>query len=244
MTNRREFLQSSVSFSALPLTSGLLPPGAYAAMGNDMALYKTIFDDRYEEGRIFANTLSGPGVPTHALKDGDVTEVYDELDLQWRKKPVAIAGLTQFGPMFVLEQLGNARRMRVALRVEHQVRADGMLAHVMTGPPETVLLAERLRLRGIEWPGLFAAVLCHCRADCAAPVSHTMAMPGVKPEFARRTSPPPGSTTTPESVIHYYSTAAVQEGHPVPWDGPLFSWVIVPDEPRLDAAGRIAIATT
>ena len=35
----------------------------------------------------------------------------------------------------------------------------------------------------------------------------------------------------PESVIHYYRQFASQEGNGVPWDGPLFSWVLAPGAP-------------
>jgi hypothetical protein len=68
----------------------------------------------------------------------------------WRKEHVAIAGLTQFGPMFVLERLAHERGMHVALRVEHQVRAAGTLAHAVSAHPETVALAEQLSSRGLD----------------------------------------------------------------------------------------------
>jgi hypothetical protein len=40
-----------------------------------------------------------------------------------------------------------------------------------------------------------------------------------------------GSTGESDSVIHYYRQFAIQEGRGIPWDGPLFSWVLAPGAP-------------
>jgi hypothetical protein len=230
MANRREFLQTGVSVTALPPAINALLSGVASARaeGDNAVLHKAIFDDRYAEGRAFAAAIGRFGVPLHALRNGDVTDFwYDELDMLWRERPAAIAGSTQFGPLFALERLASERGMRVALRVEHQVRPDGTLAHVMTGAPETLALAERLRVERIDWPLLVAALLTHCRADCRAPVEHTVVMPGEAPAL-QTASVPLGSPRAPHSVIHYYTPKAIQEGRDVPWDGPLYSWVIAP----------------
>jgi hypothetical protein len=229
MTNRRQFLQTSVLASALPLAiNGLIPSRdavAGAEAGRHVALHKAIFDDRYAEGRLFARTMAGLGIPVYALQNGDVTDLwYEELDLLWRGRPAAIAGTTQFGPMFVLERFANERGMRVALRVEHQVGSDGKLTHAMTGPPQTLSLAHDLKEQALEWPVLMAGLLSHCRGDCRVPTRDTLLMPGGKPELITASIAAGGGV--PESVIHYYSSSSVQEGRGVPWDGPLFSWVI------------------
>jgi hypothetical protein len=226
MTNRREFLQTGASMSALPLTNGLLSPDASArGEGSTIPLCKAIFDDRYAEGRTFAEAIGRLGVPVHALKDGDVTDLWHrERDLLRRERPAAIAGTTQFGPMFVIEQLGKEHGMRVALRVEHRARSDETIAHVMTGPPETLALADHLRLQGVDWPVLMAALLTQCRTGGSAAVEYTMVMPGTEPVLSQ-TATREGETA-PESVIHYYTPHAIREGHGVPWEGRLFSWVI------------------
>jgi hypothetical protein len=226
MTNRREFLQTGVAVSALPLTmNGLLATqGSVSRMGQSNAtLHKAIFDGRYAEGRGFAEAVSRFRVPVHALENGDVTELWCELDLLWRRQPAAIAGFTQFGPMFALERLANERGMRVALRVEHQVSEDGTLIHVMSGPPETMALAEQLSAERMAWPTTSAALVASCSANCAAPVRGTIVTAGARPLLERA-----ADSAVPESVIHYYTPRAVQEGHGVPFDGPLFSWVIAP----------------
>lgn len=237
MTNRRQFLHTGVSMSALPLANGLLSPDVHARAEQSYApLYKAIFDDRYAESRDFGDAMERLGVPVHGLRGGDVTELWhDAPDLLRRKPPAAIAGTTQFGPMFVFEQLGREHRMRVALRVEHQARGDGTIAHFMTGPPATLALAERLQRQGVAWPALMAALVTHYRADGSAPVEHTIVMPSPRPKL-RQTRTPHGAPG-PESIIHYYTPLAIREGHGIPWDGPLFSWVIAP---AVQAAGRLA----
>lgn len=230
MTNRREFLQTGVSVSALPLVMrGLLAPGTAAARGTGerLVLHKAIVDDRYAEGRQFAETLGEIGVPAEALNDGDVTRAYLALDALWRNRPVAIAGLTQFGPMLVLERLGGERGLRMAFRAEHRVSPDGMLAHALSGAPETLDIAENLRREVLDWPVLIAALAANCRGDCLTPAERIIATPGRKPAMTRA-APASSVAGEPESVIHYYRPFTVQEGREIPWDGPLFSWVIAP----------------
>ena len=230
MTNRREFMQTGVTVTALPPAINALLSGAASAgaQGNGVQLHKAVFDDRYAEGRAFASSIGRLGVPLHALDNGDVTNLwYGELDPLWRRRPAAIAGLTQFGPLFVLERMAAERRMRVALRIEHRVRRDGTIAHAMTGAPETLALAERLRAEGVGWPVLVAALLTHCRTDCPAPVEHTVVQQAKAPVL---TAPAAERDAAGQrhSVVHYYTPSAVQQGRDVPWDGPLYSWVIAP----------------
>lgn len=227
MTNRREFLRTGVSVSALPLANGLLSPNASARTGeNSKTLHKAIFDDRYTECRTFAKTIGRFGVRPHALKNGDVTDLWaGELD-RLRGRPAAIAGLTQFGPMFVFEQIAREQRMRVRLRVEHRVQSDGTIAHVTTGPEETLAFAERLRTRVADWPALMAMLLTRCCSDASIPAERTIVMPGARPRLRQAVS---SGAPAPESVIHYYTPQGIREGRGVPWDGPLFSWVIAPD---------------
>jgi hypothetical protein len=227
MTNRREFLQTGVAVSALPLAiNGILTPDAAAASADvsNVRLYKAIFDDRYAESLTFAREVGRFRVPGYALENGDVTDLWYELDLHWRNEPAAIAGSTQFGPLFVLERLAHEHGMRVAIRVEHQVRADGTLAHVMSASRETLALAERLRSEQMDWPAMMAALVSHCRVQRTAPISHTLVMPGAQPVLTDTFD-----SRMPESIIHYYTTIAIQQGHSVPWDGPLFSWLIAPE---------------
>jgi hypothetical protein len=231
MTNRRELLQAGVVAAALPLAVGPIfePRAALAATGmGNVRLYKAIFDERYAEGTAFGAEVAKNGVAARAIADGDITSFwFDELDLLWRERPVAIAGLTQFGPMFMLERFGRERGLHVALRVEHQARAGGVLWHVMSGPPETLSLAARLSSEGMDWPLVMAGAVAGCRASCSASVQETLVMKGASPQIAGGAL---SSTreNRPERIIHYYMTEGHREGYDLPLDGPLFSWVIAP----------------
>lgn len=226
MTNRREFLQTGISVSSLPLALNVLLPASMAsARAHHVTLHKAVFDDRYVEGQTFAAAAERLGIAARALDNGDVTAFwYDELDSIWRERPEAIAGTTQFGPMFVLGRLAAERGMRMAMRVEHRAGPDGTIAHEVTGPPETTELAGHLERQGLDWPLLAAVLAAHCPAHCAGPVTRTVTTPGVISEPAV-----PAGAQAPETVIHYYTSAAIRDGQGVPWDGPLFSWLIAPD---------------
>lgn len=131
MPNRREFLQTGAVVSAIAANGVLIPAADAVGAQPAIALERAIYDDRYAEGRRFAAVVSAQAVATRALDDGDITRFwYEELEPLWRRGLVAIAGLTQFGPLFVAERLAAERGMRIALRVEHRVLPDGTLTHV------------------------------------------------------------------------------------------------------------------
>jgi hypothetical protein len=124
------------------------------------AVRRVIYDDRYAEGRTVAALAAAEGITTRSLDAGDITRLYDDLAEVLRSEHGLVAGLTQFGPMLVVEQLAAARRMK------------------------------------IEWTDLESAA--------SLPAADTA------------------------SFIHYYTPLALQQGHAVPVDGPLYSWVVVP----------------
>jgi hypothetical protein len=223
MTNRREFLRTSVAVSALPLTMHELvsPATAMPAAQGAVLVRKAIVDDRYAEARIFAHELGRHRVPAEALDDGDVTRAYEHLDLCWRSERFAVGGMTQFGPMLVVEQLARDRDLRVALRIAHASLPDGTLAHRITAAPETVALAEELLRRRTDWPALAAALVARSGACAAEPATRMLATHGAPPVLAVSTSAAPR-----ESIIHYYTPHAISEGAPLPLDGPLFTWVV------------------
>jgi hypothetical protein len=223
MPNRREFLQTSAAMSAIA-ANGMIASSAAAANSAGLGrLSRAIYDDRYAEGRRFAEVVAGHGVRTRALDAGDITRFwYDELDALWKREPVALAGFTQFGPMFVVERLALERGMRLALRVEHCGKADGTLQHSFTGPRETLALAAAFEALHADWPGLVAALACSVGADDSphhgTELATAESAPGLNPSAA------PGAT----SLIHYYTPLAVQQGHGPALDGPLYSWVVAP----------------
>jgi hypothetical protein len=232
MTNRRQFLRTGVSMSALPLTVQSLfsPNAAFAHIeSSSVTIYKAIFDDRYSETRSCAEVMSRIGIPTRTLNEGHVTDLwYDERKLLLRERRAAVVGMTQFGPMLVFEQLGREHRMRLALRVEHQARDDGTIAHAMRGPAQTIAFARNLQKHAVDWPLLMAAVLTYCCTDNSSPVDYTIVTSGRVPVL--RDAPVLPTSEAPESVIHYYTPHSIREGDGISWDGPLYSWAFAPVE--------------
>src|SRR5580698_8523172 len=146
MINRRRFVQHSVAGSVIALVGGIpVPAGAATSelsrgtsglsrdglLGhNPFKLHIAIFDRRFAAGRRFAKSSEAHGIATRAIA-GDVTSLwYSELHPLWKaaskdrsvQHPVAIAGLTTYGPLFCLERLAWEHGMRVLHRQEHDTR--------------------------------------------------------------------------------------------------------------------------
>ena len=223
MPSRREFLQTSAVVSAIAANGAISGTAGAVGAAPRIALRRAVYDDRYPEGRRFAEVVAARGVPTRALDDGDITRFwYDELETLWKREPFAVAGFTQFGPMFVVERLALERGMHVALRVEHCSGANGTLEHRFTGPSDTLELAAGFETLHSDWPGLIAALACSVGADDSPRHVAELATPELAP--SHRPSAAPGAP----SVIHYYTPLAVQQGHGPALDGPLYSWVVAP----------------
>jgi len=76
-----------------------------------------IADTRFAASRAFAAARDSQHV---AWIGGDVTDVYNDLDLLWRREKVAVSGLTDYGAFFCLERLAMDRGLRVAFKREHR----------------------------------------------------------------------------------------------------------------------------
>ena len=227
MPNRREFLQTGAAVSAIAANNVIVRGAEAVGVRPPVALRRAIYDDRYAEGRRFAEVVAAHGVPTRALDDGDITRFwYDELEPLWKREPVAIAGFTQFGPMFVVERLALERGLHVVLRVEHCGGAGGPLAHSFSGARETLELAAGFETLHSDWPGLVAALACSVGPDDSPRHAAALATAAPAPRLG------PSSATPAPSVIHYYTPLAVQQGHAPAFDGPLYSWVVAPRAQR------------
>jgi len=87
--------------------------------------YKVVFDERFPASVAFGKDWKARGAAVHAIR-GDITDLwFYDLDLQWKQRPVPIAGLTAYGPLFCLERLAWDRGMRVVSRVEQTATHDG-----------------------------------------------------------------------------------------------------------------------
>ena len=177
MASRREFLQVGIAALALPISAhAALSP---AASVPDTAvpvtpLYKVVFDERFPASVAFGNEATSLGLPAHSIR-GDITDLwFHELDAQWKKKPVAVAGLTAQGPLFCLERLAWDHGMRVVFRGDHQYLRDGSIEHVLTGPESLVNQAARLQYDGDDWAARVANLVARVPDGPSTPAKVTI----------------------------------------------------------------------
>ena len=200
--SRREFLQTGIAASVLPLGlggwrlgGGTAEGSSSGAEGASLPLYKVLFDRRFAPGVTFARAAEAIGADTLGF-EGDITDIwFRDLSLRWAREPVAIAGLTAHGPLFCLERWGWDHGLRVVYQTRHDRLEEGRAGHAIRGPRSVVRrVSEALRASG--------------------PWSRQLARP--------MTSCPPGET---ESIAGDIITA---DGGDIDPDEPLFSWVIAP----------------
>ena len=133
MANRREFLQMSIAATALPMTGAALFSSKLAAAHgpSSLSLYKVIFDERLDASRTFAHEAVRLGARVHGIR-ADITDLwYHDLHARWGHGPAAIAGLTEPGALFCLEQLAwDACQMRTVFRADH-TRLKGHIEHTL-----------------------------------------------------------------------------------------------------------------
>ena len=86
--------------------------------------YKAVFDERFEEARVFATEATAREIPTVAIR-GDITSLFfDDLDLRWKQGPVWLTGLTTPASLFCLDLLARDRGMRLNYYL-HEAQLEG-----------------------------------------------------------------------------------------------------------------------
>jgi hypothetical protein len=155
MTSRRDFLRGT---AALPLVAAPFER-ALSAAREALALERFVFDVRFAESGEIAEHVKRFGVPLSPVADDLMTLWYDELDLAWREKPMALAGVTLADALFVLETFALDRGMHVVYRGEHGLVEDGRIRHRLTGPAP---LLEQLEPLPPAWESALARALTEC----------------------------------------------------------------------------------
>jgi hypothetical protein len=158
MSNRRDVLRSA---AVLPALSWATVPwlGARAAEAPALALERFVFDVRFAEAGAVAAEIERRGVQLAPIADDLMTLWYDELDLKWRKAPMALAGVTLTETLFVLETFALDRGMHVVYRGEHGLAENGRVMHRLAGPQP---LIERVSPLPSAWEPALAAALLEC----------------------------------------------------------------------------------
>jgi hypothetical protein len=177
MASRREFLQVGIAALALPISAHTaLSTGADAPEKTALVtpLYKVVYDERFTASVAFGTEGRILGLPTHSIR-GDITDLwFHDLDAQWKKKPVAVAGLTAQGALFCLERLAWDHGMRVVFRGDHQYLPAGSIEHVLTGPEYVVHQAGSLQNDGDDWAPRVANLVARVPEGHSIPAKATI----------------------------------------------------------------------
>ena len=184
MTSRREFLEAA-ALTALPVVAGVSLSGAAVAATKPVLanapsraslsaaadFHLVLFDARYSEARSAATRIGGAGAATHALADGDITQVWlEHIGPAWQRGPAVIAGVTARPALFCLEQFALSSGLRVVFHAEHVVHADGRTDHVLLRGAESVgLSAVELAGAGAQWASRVADALVSYRPQSDGP---------------------------------------------------------------------------
>jgi hypothetical protein len=166
MANRREFIQACIAASSVPATTAFAWSPAVTGTSSSN-FFRTIFDERFPESVAFGLEMDRRGECARSIR-GDITQLwFNDIDVQWKKEPVAIAGLTSFGPLFCLERWGWDAGLRVIFRAEHSI-GHGHVQHKFSGPPD-VLTAAQARLSGADWATQMARLAIWCQHEICTP---------------------------------------------------------------------------
>jgi hypothetical protein len=142
-----------------------------AAAKAALPLHVVIYDEQIPESVAFAQAAAARGARTVGFAHGDATGIwYNDVDLAWRERPVAIAGLTRHGPLFIFEQMGRERGLRVVARAEHNTGADGRCQHVVAGThgEATSWVQSLAQGGGAAWPTVMGALVTGCAPEAGA----------------------------------------------------------------------------
>ena len=176
MIDRRRFLQSGVALSAVSAGSTAVARAAGAVTQTAgpgapvLRPERLIVDRGLPEARLTARAARAAGIPI-AVVDGDMSRLwYDEFDLQWRRKPMVLAGVTAPEGLFVLETLANDSGMRVVYRGDHRRSGAGLARHQLRGPATMLGPLAAGRAGTDFWGEEMVAALSRC-GSTRAPVA-------------------------------------------------------------------------
>ncbi|MCP5144195.1 MAG: hypothetical protein H6978_05175 [Gammaproteobacteria bacterium] len=171
MTNRRDFLRSTVAVSASSAAASattLVSGSVFAEAGAPIPLAATVIDARHDAARRFGTEAEARGIQQHTIV-GNITDVWQHhLARLWRSSDqvVAVAGLTEGPALFVLERLAWDHGLRVVFEAEHAWAPHGTVDHRVMRSTDNRLPFD-LRQAGQHWPVLLVQSLL---AEAAAPV--------------------------------------------------------------------------
>src|SRR5688572_19381067 len=195
MANRRDVLKAGAVLPAVSL-AGAPFASALGAAAQSLSLERFVFDVRFAESGAIAEHVEHAGVQLSPVADDLMTLWYDELDLAWRKAPMALAGVTLADALFVLETFALDRGMHVVYRGEHGLVEDGRIVHRLAGP---ATLLERLSPLPAQWEGALARALTEC--PLGAPQTARVELVSAGRELSLRDAPLHSWIIAPRAVV-------------------------------------------
>jgi len=161
---RRTIIQSAVAIAGSPLAPGVVFAGG-ARVANNI---EVLSDIRYREVRAFNMRAAHLDVPISPIRDGDITELWQQyFSVAWKDNPRALIGLTERPALFMLEQLGWQHGMRVFFHAEHASNGQGQWTHQILRSSRASLKGY-LEAAGTDWPAVLADQLLITPQDVAA----------------------------------------------------------------------------
>jgi hypothetical protein len=157
-TNRRQFLEGMSL--VVPLASGL-PAVSMASSAAPVSLHSVLVDGQHAQARSLGTRFAARGAAVHVVTDGEITDLWlREIQPAWRRRPVAIAGLTGSPTLFCLEQLAWTHGLRVVFHAEHVVLPSREAVHSVHVRAAALapLDARALASAGADWSARVADV--------------------------------------------------------------------------------------
>ena len=136
MIGRRSFLQLGPAALASTLVLDWNKALGAVAPNGSSTIKRGIIDQRFAISTAFGRTLAAQGIRTTNVRDDVARLWYDDLRAELRATHAPFAGLTDRSTLFCLEELARDVSMRVVVRVDHLIDAQGRVQHDVTGSPD------------------------------------------------------------------------------------------------------------
>jgi hypothetical protein len=169
MTSRRDFLQTAtLAAGGVPTMALHASPSPVAGARRPLALHAVLVEEGSPQAHAFGARLAmRESTRLLAVSRGDVTSLWlQQIGPAWRRRPVAVAGLTSRPALFCLEQLSMLSGLRVVFHAEHIQLPGGQVRHqLLRGERLAGISESSLRLMGPLWPGRLADAVAAHRAS-------------------------------------------------------------------------------
>lgn len=133
MIGRRGFLQLGPAALASTLVPDWNSALGAVTTGGACKIRRGIVDRRFPVSSAFGKALNKQKIHTSDVSNGIARLWYHGLRSELRTNRAPIAGLTGRSMLFCLEELARDVDMRVVVRVDHLIEADGRVRHDVSG---------------------------------------------------------------------------------------------------------------